>query len=134
MPAQAMAMTRGQAKRLSRLQCYQITRPSGLADWLLSSLQASVYQKMDKKTRAEQLGQINTQLNNLEKLVSGPYVVGDELTTADGALLPVLGWMKYALPIFFGWDDILKTRPKLAACWQTMQNDDASVKVCLFAS
>ena len=78
-------------------------------------IQASIYRKMEKQTRAEQIGQINMQLDNLEKLVVGPYVVGEELTTADGALLPNLCWMNYILPQFFGWDDVFKNRPKLAA-------------------
>ena len=85
---------------------------------------------MEKEPRAEQIGQLNTQLDNLEKLVVGPYVVGEELTTADGSLLPNLCWLNYILPQFFGWDDVFKNRPKLAACWETIQKDDAAAKVC----
>ena len=86
---------------------------------------------MDKESRAEQIVLLNIQLDNLEKLVVGPYVVGDELTTADGALFPNLCWMTYIMPQFFGWDDVFKNRPKLAACWQSIQKDDAAAKVCI---
>ncbi|KAK9825038.1 hypothetical protein WJX74_002766 [Apatococcus lobatus] len=98
-------------------------------DLYILNIFASMYRKMDKEPRAEQIGQINTQLDNLEKLVVGPYVVGDELTTADGSLLPNLCWMNYILPQLFGWENVFKNRPKLAACWQTIQQDEAASKV-----
>ena len=84
---------------------------------------------MDKEPRAEQVKQLAAQLDNLETLVVGPHVVGDELTTADGALFPNMCWMIFILPQFFGWEDVFKGRPKLAACWESIQEDEAAAKV-----
>ena len=101
-----------------------------LADLYIVSIQGAMYRgPMDIATRAEQIGEIAKQLDVLESVVEGPYVVGAQMSTADFALFPTFIFMNYILPRHFGWKDIYAGRPKLGAWWAKMLQDPDAKRV-----
>lgn len=99
-----------------------------LADMYITSIQGAMYRgPMDIAKRAADIGEINKQLDILETVVDGPYIVGDEMSTADFSLFPTFVFMTYCLPRHFGWADLFAGRPKLGAWWSKML-EDADVK------
>jgi glutathione S-transferase len=82
-----------------------------------------MYRQMDIGQRAKELEQLNFQLDVLEGLAEGPYLVGEELSSADAALFPTFVFMTFILEGIFGWEDVFKGRPKLRAYWDQMNED-----------
>lgn len=54
---------------------------------------------------------------------------GPDITTGDSALFPTVVFMTYILPRYFGWRDVFVGRPKLAAWWGRMQQDEHAKRV-----
>lgn len=98
--------------------------------FVVNPAQACLYKAGDAAQRAEQVKQIALQLDMLEGVVQGPYVVGDELTSGDGCLLGTAAWLDWILPRKFGWaGGAFAGRPKLAAWYAAMQADPAGARV-----
>lgn len=52
-----------------------------------------MYRAMDVSERARQIKQIAFQLDVLESICAGPYLAGDQITTADSAVFPTVVFM-----------------------------------------
>merc|ERR1712167_486160 len=86
-------------------------------------------------TRAAKLGEIWRQLNWLEAeaakaSVSGPYLMGDQLTLADMTWFPTCAYMEYLLPKLFGWPALFDPAavtpfPHLATWYTSLQQTEA---------
>ena len=75
-----MARPTGQAAALKQHFC-------SILGW---GAQAATYRKMDPELRAENIKELARQLDILETYVTGPFVLGNEVSCADIAILPTL--------------------------------------------
>jgi len=98
-------------------------------DMYITTIQACMYRKMPLEDRVQQIKQLNYQLDVLEGLCKGPFIVGEDMSSADSALFPTFVFMTSILPEIFGWMDVFAGRPKLAAWWAAVQQDPAAAKV-----
>ncbi|WIA30397.1 hypothetical protein OEZ86_000482 [Tetradesmus obliquus] len=98
-------------------------------DQYITPIQACMYRKMEAGERAALLQQLVKQLDVLEGICVGPYIAGPDITTGDSALFPTVVIMTYILPRYFGWRDVFAGRPKLAAWWGRMQQDEHAKRV-----
>lgn len=106
----------------------------GFMPVLLQSLdstpQGCLYRAMPAQQRADSLAALDFQLNALERLADaeGPWLAG-ELSAADAAVFPTMYFCIYMLPQFFGWSDILASRPRLRAWFAHALTDPVFAKV-----
>jgi glutathione S-transferase len=76
-----------------------------------------------------QLAEIAHALDYLEEYIgTGGYAVGDSLSQADGALVPILLLVVEWLPIFRG-PDLMADRPRLGAYWQSICRDSVCARL-----
>mmetsp|Transcript_19876 Transcript_19876/g.63255 ORF Transcript_19876/g.63255 Transcript_19876/m.63255 type:complete len:300 (+) Transcript_19876:1-900(+) len=95
-----------------------------MLDIYIGGVQGCMYRgPMDATVRAAQIKEIAVQLDNLETVVQGPYVAGDEMCFGDLSIFPTFVFMTYMLPTYFGWGSVFTGRPKLAAWWELMLQD-----------
>ncbi|KAL6765678.1 glutathione s-transferase [Haematococcus lacustris] len=111
----------------TRAQGALITR---IHDLYIAPVQGCMYRAMDDAgVRAAQLAQIAYQLDVIENTITGkPFICGEHVTTADGALFPTMVFLLHMLPKF-GWSDLFSSRPKLGAWWRAVQQDSEACKV-----
>ncbi|KAJ9518629.1 hypothetical protein QJQ45_018689 [Haematococcus lacustris] len=111
----------------TRAQGALITR---IHDLYIAPVQGCMYRVMDDAgVRAAQLAQIAFQLDVIENTITGkPFICGEHVTTADGALFPTMVFLLHMLPKF-GWSDLFSSRPKLGAWWRAVQQDSEACKV-----
>lgn len=80
---------------------------------------------MDRPTRAAKLAEIWKQLNEIERMIQGPYMCGPALTFADLTWFPTVVFMEFMLPRVFSWPDIADPEctpfPKLAVWYSEMK-------------
>lgn len=95
-------------------------------DTYVTPIQGCLYKQMDARERAQQLKQIDAQLDVLEALLSdaGPRVCGAAPSLGDAALFPTLVFILDIAPRVYGWADPLARRPRLAAHWKEMSEAD----------
>lgn len=99
-------------------------------DLYIVPVQGCLYRPMkDAAARAKQLQEISSQLNLLENIVQGPFFCGNEISYADGALMPTFVFLTHILPRHFGWESVFKGRPKLGNWWNNISKDPAAAKV-----
>jgi glutathione S-transferase len=76
-----------------------------------------------------QLAEIADALDYLDEYIgTGGYAVGDSLSQADGALVPILLLVVEWLPIFRG-PDLMADRPRLGAYWQSICRDSVCARL-----
>ncbi len=94
----------------------------------------AMFGQLDPKTRdaklvAEKLAEVNTRLDQLEKMLSdGAFAAGPEFTLADCALAPTMFFFSSLLPIV-GAKPVVEGRPKLARWWANAQERPSVKKV-----
>ena len=99
-------------------------------DQYMAPIQGCMYKPMPSAgQRAKQLNDINFQLGVLEWTIIGPYVCGEEISYADGALLPTFVFYTWILPRHFGWESVFTDRPKLEAWWKAVSADPEAARV-----
>lgn len=98
-------------------------------DMYYEPIMGCMYKPMDPTERAAKLERLNAVLDVLESLCRGPLFLGSRMTTADASAFPHFVFMTYMLPQFFGWENVFGGRPKLAAWWDTIQQDPVAARV-----
>lgn len=100
-------------------------------DIYLAPIQGCMYKpNEDAADRRKKIGEINFQLDVLEKtILGGPFVCGKEISYGDGALVPTFVFYTYILPRHFGWKSVFTNRPKLAAWWDAVSADPECARV-----
>ncbi len=94
----------------------------------------ALFVQLDPKTRdaklvADKLAEINTRLDQLDKMLSdGAFAAGQDFTFADGALAPTMFFFTSLLPML-GSKPALEGRPKLARWWNSVQARPSVKKV-----
>ena len=94
----------------------------------------AMFGQLDPKTRdarlvAEKLAELNTRLDQLEKMLSdGAFAAGPDFTLADCALAPTMFYLANLLPML-GAKPALEGRPKLARWWANVQERPSVKKV-----
>ena len=116
---------RAQVRLLSRISDIYIV----MAMLPLFNMVALPPAKWDQEAIGKHLAEIDESLGFLEEYIGTQgYAWGETITTADGTLAPILLLTAEWLPIFRG-PDLLATRPKLAAYWQAIQQDEHCARV-----
>lgn len=106
------------------------TLAARIHDIYMAPIQGCMYKPMPNPgQRAKQLNDISFQLDVLERLVVGPFVCGEEISYADGALVPTFVFYTWILPRHFGWESVFTSRPKLAAWWEAVSADPEAARV-----
>ena len=104
---------------------------SRIHDIYIAPIQGCMYKpNEDAVDRRKKIGEINFQLDVLEKtILGGPFVCGKEISYGDGALLPTFVFFTYILPRHFGWNSVFTNRPKLAAWWDAVSADPEGARI-----
>ena len=97
---------------------------------IVPCMQGAMYKEMDIEVRARQIREINSLLDQLERLCRGPYFVSSQVSTADAAAFPHFVFMLDMLPQYFGWKDVFAGRPKLKSWWDRICSDQNAEQVC----
>jgi len=100
-------------------------------DLYIAPIQGCMYKPNDDAAdRRKKIGEINFQLDVLEKtIIGGPFVCGKEITYGDGALVPTFVFFTYILPRHFGWKSVFTNRPKLSTWWDAVSADPEGARV-----
>ena len=85
-------------------------------------------QQLDDKFIQEKVTEVNSRLDQLEAMIGSPYAAGSAFTLADAALAPTMFFMTSFLPQF-GAKAPTEGRPKIAAWWNTVQQQPSVKKV-----
>ena len=104
-------------------------------DLYVAPVQGAMYRAMDTQTRAGQLAELHKQLQILDAMCSteGPFFLpGNAATHADGAIVPTMCFVLYALPKYFKWkgehNKSLDAYPNLSKWFSACTAADASLK------
>lgn len=98
-------------------------------DVYITPIQGCMYRALNIKLRSEQIQELARQLDVLESSITGPFVLGQQISHADGALFPTLTWMNNILPRIFGWKSVFTGRPKLQQLFEAMRADPHAKRV-----
>ncbi|KAK9805824.1 hypothetical protein WJX73_004301 [Symbiochloris irregularis] len=115
--------------KLSSEQRAIVRQAARVIDVYTTPIQAASYRQMDPEVRATNIKELARQLDILETYVEGPFVLGNDISCADIAILPTLIWMNFIMPRFFGWKSIFSGRPKLQSLFEAMQKEPAGAKI-----
>jgi glutathione S-transferase len=75
------------------------------------------------------LDEVDQSLAHVEAFIGEQgYAVGDSITQADGALIPMLVLVEHWLPIFRG-PALLPRHPKTAEYWRRVQSDPLAARL-----
>lgn len=107
---------------------------SRIADiYIMNNIFMSLGQ-INRKTRNDAIvellmGQLNRGLGALDEHISdGPFAAGEVMTNADCALVPAI-WMCTNTVPTLDVPDVLDARPRIAAWWDRLQNNDIAARV-----
>jgi glutathione S-transferase len=107
---------------------------SRIVDLYLVPPMQVLFRQLDPATRdaelvREKIGEVTRSFDLLERFVGkGPFAVGESLSLADCALVPLLFFATRILPML-GAPSPVEGRPRIAAWWEAIQKEPAPSKV-----